>query len=720
MLSITALPRRFITAKARTKLLAAAATTTLHVPLSVRHHSTAELNKRFQEAAKKRVHAHAQEKTAETPMSIAYTGLYPEPMWYTTTSRTPYNDPAFPGLIDGALHSIAMPNLDTCTRQEVLDYFDNTWALTDMLFSSFQHEDAFIQPPPHQLRHPMAFYYGHPTCFYINKCLLAGLLDSPLNPEYEDLFQVGVDDMRWDDMSKNEKEWPSVGDVQAYRREVYEIIKRLILTHAEFDDGHAPITAESQTWAIFMGMEHDRIHLETSSMLMQEHNLDNFVKPDLFPPYHPSAHRSSPALIPVEGVDFPTNPMISMPGGTVTLGKPADFPSYGWDNEYGSKTIEVGPFRASSQLISNGEFWQFVKDSGYLTQRYWSTTGWAWRAFRNTKWPQFWRPDGPQGSHRYKLRAIFDELPMQWDWPVQVNLHEAQAYCRWKNEKDGNAKTEYYHVTTEPMHHLLREPRDRADHPVPSEEAILALPSGATMTTSAGRNTNLSHASFSPVDAMPANSLGFRDVFGNAWQWCEDNMSALPGFQVHPIYDDFTVPCFDGEHNIIMGGSFMSSGDNGGSKYARYHFRPHFFQHAGFRLVASPVENDRVEIMTSCLNAPPPHTVVKPFRTTPDVFLNQPLGSVFLEKLEQQASTQWRDFSAGFDSIVISPSSSSTEIAEAAARGALVVVEEGVEVDAAALGLTLVKEGVLPKIEKEGADVRRVSMVKVLAWRKEA
>ena len=29
------------------------------------------------------------------------------------------------------------------------------------------------------------------------------------------------------------------------------------------------------------------------------------------------------------------NEMITVPEGTVRFGKPVDFPSYGWDNEYG-------------------------------------------------------------------------------------------------------------------------------------------------------------------------------------------------------------------------------------------------------------------------------------------------------------------------------------------------------------------------------------------------
>lgn len=70
-------------------------------------------------------------------------------------------------------------------------------------------------------------------------------------------------------------------------------------------------------------------------------------------------------------------------------------------------------------------------------------------------------------------------------------------------------------------------------------------------------------------------------------QWCEDRLAALPHSRgVHPMYDDFSTPCYDGEHQVIMGGSFVSTGDEA-SVFARFHFRPHFFQHAGFRVVSS-------------------------------------------------------------------------------------------------------------------------------------
>lgn len=553
-----------------------------------------------------------------------------EDSWFTT-ARNPRLDPTFPGrhkLPNGKLQlaSIAMPNLKTCTRAQVLDYFDNTWALTDTLFATLQGEEAFIAPPPHQLRHPLIFYYGHPTIFYINKLLVAGILKESLNRHFEEVFEVGVDEMRWDDMSKNEMTWPKVSQVFDYRKKVYQIVRQVIETHAGLDDGHEPITKEHPLWSLFMGFEHDRIHLETSSVLIQEHPPKFFKRDKLLPFYfHERENKAkvgasnSTNKAPMEGVDYPKNQMIKVQGGMVQIGKPDDFPSFGWDNEYGRRQIDVPSFQASAQLISNGEFYEFVSSGGYRNPKYWSSTGWQWKCFKNNKQPSFWVQNGPSGSHRYRLRAIFDVLPMQWDWPVQVNWHEAKAFCRWRNERDQNQKTHCYHLTTEPMHHLLREKSDQSQHA--ASDAILNLPANKTMYEYCQRNTNLSFTSFSPVNAMQPNEKGFYDVFGNAWEWCEDHFSPLPGFNVHPYYDDFSSPCFDGEHQIIMGGSFMSSGNNGGSLFARYHFRPHFFQHASFRLISQEMnQRDRtIRLATSCVNAPGPHAKPAPYRDTEKV-----------------------------------------------------------------------------------------------------
>lgn len=68
------------------------------------------------------------------------------------------------------------------------------------------------------------------------------------------------------------------------------------------------------------------------------------------------------------------------------------------------------------------------------------------------------------------------------------------------------------------------------------------------------------------------------------WEWTEDHFNGLDGFETHRLYDDFSTPTFDGAHNLILGGSWASTGTEA-SLFARFAFRRHFFQHCGFRPV---------------------------------------------------------------------------------------------------------------------------------------
>jgi hypothetical protein len=68
--------------------------------------------------------------------------------------------------------------------------------------------------------------------------------------------------------------------------------------------------------------------------------LDCVRKPEFWPDYHPSSQEAS-AHVPKQGSDYPANGLLDVAGEHVVLGKPAGFPSFGWDNEYGVKVIEV-------------------------------------------------------------------------------------------------------------------------------------------------------------------------------------------------------------------------------------------------------------------------------------------------------------------------------------------------------------------------------------------
>lgn len=157
--------------------------------------------------------------------------------------------------------------LNHCHRQTIIDYFQNAWHLEDILMKSIVEEETFyINPDP--LRNPLIFYLGHSAAFYINKLLAVGLLENPLNSDYEILFEFGVDPQTPQELQNAiaNINWPSIESVWNYRNQAYTII----LEQLENIALNLPIHQNHPLWALMMAIEHQRIHFETSSMLIRQ------------------------------------------------------------------------------------------------------------------------------------------------------------------------------------------------------------------------------------------------------------------------------------------------------------------------------------------------------------------------------------------------------------------------------------------------------------------
>ena len=54
---------------------------------------------------------------------------------------------------------------------------------------------------------------------------------------------------------------------------------------------------------------------------------------------------------------------------------------------------------------------------------------------------------------RTRLRLMFDVVDLPMDWPVEVNYHEAKAFCSWRGPD--------FRLPTEAEHHVMRGPQVR-------------------------------------------------------------------------------------------------------------------------------------------------------------------------------------------------------------------------------------------------------------------
>ncbi len=274
-------------------------------------------------------------------------------------------------------------------RQEILEYFHHSFTLYESLFECLANDDAFYVRA-NRLRHPLIFYYGHTAVFFLNKLNVANLIDERIDPRLESTCAIGVDEMSWDDLNDAHYDWPTPQQVRDYRDKTRQIVDRFIRAC----DFSMPINWDSPMWVILMGIEHERIHLETSSVLMRELPLDS-VQP------HPVWGKMCPNT-----GGAPTNELIPVSGGVITLGKSKTNPLYGWDLEYGRSSQEIKPFKASKYLVSNQEFLEFIEAGGYATKRYWNAEGWNWVEFSQAEHPVYWI----KRDHGYGYRTMLEVI----------------------------------------------------------------------------------------------------------------------------------------------------------------------------------------------------------------------------------------------------------------------------------------------------------------------
>ena len=427
-------------------------------------------------------------------------------------------------------------------REEIKKQFLQTYELDEKLFGLLKEKD-FIYQQPNRLRHPLIFYYGHTATFFVNKLVLANILKQRVNKNFESIFAIGVDEMSWDDLNSGNYKWPTFEEVKDYRKKVKEIVLELIDT-VEFT---MPINWDSPMWIILMGIEHENIHIETSSVLFRELDIKYLIEDEIFE--YSNEFSSS----------YPKNELVDVKGGTVILQKDRKNPIYyGWDNEFSYHKAQITDFQASKHLVSNGEFLEFVKEGGYNKPELFSKEGKEWLGYTNAKHPTFWM----KKDEEYFLREINRIIPLPLNFPVDVNVYEAEAFCKYKSSKLG------FEVR------------------LPSEDEYYRL-NDFVNAQEKEANIGLKFFNQTPVDKYKFDD--FYDVVGNVWQWSLTPTYPFDDFETHPIYDDFTTPTFDDRHALMKGGSFISLG-NETLREARYAFRKHFFQHAGFRYVKSSNE----------------------------------------------------------------------------------------------------------------------------------
>ncbi|MBN2781843.1 MAG: 5-histidylcysteine sulfoxide synthase [Campylobacterales bacterium] len=474
---------------------------------------------------------------------------------------------------DFSRYPVTLDGLDVLKkREEIREYFHNTYDMFEKIFEVLKDDEVYYQKSE-PTRHPMIFYFGHTATFFINKLFNMGIIDKRINPEFESIFAIGVDEMAWDDLNAKNYNWPKVSEVRSYRDEVRELVDELIMNIPLT----LPIKESDAMWIVLMGIEHERIHIETSLVLHTQMPLEFTKKVKEF-------------TLPQFASEPKQNELITFGATHIKLGKDKTHNLYGWDNEYGVYEEDVKEFKASKYLVSNAEFMEFVKDGGYENKEYWDAEGRKFLEIKDAKHPVFWVKDGDG----FKYRTLCEVIDLPLNHPVEVNALEAMAYLRYKSEKDAVE----YSLPSEAEYRVIYES-------VGLEDVLEFDERDANQNFAYGFGTT----AVERFDFKTKEGEVIYDVVGNVWQWSRTPIFGFDGFEVHPAYDDFSTPTFDDKHALILGSSWASSG-NLIMKYSRYAFRRHFPQFAGFRYVVSDAK-----VVSKNLNSIKDDEVMENFKT---------------------------------------------------------------------------------------------------------
>ena len=375
---------------------------------------------------------------------------------------------------------------------------------TAALFRLFEPSAYYDRPIP--LRHPLVFYDGHLPGFSFNKLMREALGAPSLNPEFERLFERGIDPSDLTEAKRHERDaWPTRRQVQDFGAACDSAILRAF-ADADLSENASPLLERGH--AAFTILEHEPMHHET--FLYMLHRL---------PLERKRAQGHKDAL--TESEPQRTGRM-AVPAGRATLGVRRDAIRFAWDNEFEERAVDVAAFEIDVNNATNGDWLAFVEAGGPV--------------------PSFWiERDG-----EFRLLGMFAELPLPRSWPVYVTQAQAAAYAAWRGGR----------VMTEPEYH-------RAAFGTPSGEER-AFPWGDA-APDARIHGNFDFRRYDPesVGTSPAgtSAWGVNDLIGNGWEWTSTKFGPLPGFRPHPSYPQYSADFFDDAHYVIKGASPVTSRD---------------------------------------------------------------------------------------------------------------------------------------------------------------
>lgn len=409
----------------------------------------------------------------------------------------------------------------TIQTQSLTEQYQQVRSLSEQLCQPLATEDYVIQSMPDVS--PPKWHLAHTTWFFETFLLVPYLTGYEVfHPQFGYLFNSYYEAVgqRHPRSQRGLLSRPSVEEIYQYRAYVDAGMRSLL------DQSLAPNLAA----LVRLGLHHEQQHQELLLTDIKHILAVNPLRP---------AYRSDLPSAPEPTV--PTERWLDYPGGLYSIGHEGE--AFTFDNELPRHPVYLQDYWLAAQLVTNGEYLEFMQAGGYHKAEYWLSEGWATVQREQWRSPLYWEDEG-----NWQVMTLAGMRPINEHEPVcHISYYEADAYARWAGKRlPTEAEWEVAAAQVSLQGNFLESGRL---HPAPA--------TGATRPN---------------------------QLFGDVWEWTQSAYLPYPGFA--------PAPGAVGEYNgkfmcnqmVLRGGSCATPQTHIRSTYRNFFPPATRWQFSGIRL----------------------------------------------------------------------------------------------------------------------------------------
>jgi ergothioneine biosynthesis protein EgtB len=409
----------------------------------------------------------------------------------------------------------------TSSREALIAEFDRVRRRTDSLCAPLASDDYQVQsiaqtsPPKWHIAHVSWFFEA-----FVLSQFRPGY--DPFDPRFDFIFNSyyythgGMHPRPRRGLLSR----PTVDEVYRFRAHVDDNMHELL-------ESIDAARWEELAFRVILGLNHEEQHQELLLMDIKH----NFSANPLQPVYRDDLTTGQDNSRPMRWLE--------RVGGLQEIGCAGE--GFAYDNETPRHQVLIRDHRLADRFVSNGEYLDFIEDSGYESPALWLSDGWD--LIRREGWhhPLYWeRRDGDWMQFTLGgLRALDPHEPV-----CHISFYEADAYARWAGK---------------------RLPREAELETMLVEQPV--------------------QGNFADSDRLhpaPAGEQG--QWFGDLWAWTGSPYAAYPGFR--PLAGSL------GEYNgkfmssqmVLKGGSCITPAGHSRASYRNFFYPGERWAFTGLRL----------------------------------------------------------------------------------------------------------------------------------------